>query len=93
MSTRQFNNLKVLFSRAATDPQSWALLRELPNPDPILRKAGKTSEIYHSISRDAHVIGELRTMRAGLTSLSNRTGARWRRSGIARQLSNGEKAV
>lgn len=66
MSTRQFNNLKVLFSRAATDPQSWALLRELPNPDPILRKAGKTAEIYHSISRDAHVIGELRTMRAGL---------------------------
>jgi len=60
------DNLQTIFSRVATDPQTWAYLRELPNPDPILRKAGKNSDIYHAISRDAHVIGELRTMRAGL---------------------------
>jgi phage gp29-like protein len=59
-------NLQTVFSRVATDPQTWSYLRELPNPDPILRKAGKNSDIYHAISRDAHVIGELRTMRAGL---------------------------
>jgi phage gp29-like protein len=39
---------------------------EYPNPDPILRRAGKSASIYEEIARDAHVIGELRTLRAGI---------------------------
>jgi hypothetical protein len=64
--SKQLRDLRSVFSRIATDPNAWQLLRALPNPDPILRKAGKRAEVFAEISRDAHVIGELRSMRAGL---------------------------
>lgn len=64
--SKQLRDLRSVFSRIATDPNAWQLLRALPNPDPIIRKAGKRAEVFAEISRDAHVIGELRSMRAGL---------------------------
>ena len=64
--SKQLRDLRSVFSRIATDPNAWQLLRALPNPDPILRKAGKRAEVFAEITRDAHVIGELRSMRAGL---------------------------
>lgn len=41
----------------------------LPNPDPVLRKANKTQEVFQTILRDAHVVGEVQSMRAGLRRL------------------------
>jgi phage gp29-like protein len=49
-----------------TDPRFYAALAVLPNPDPILRKAGRSEEVFESIQADAHVIGELRLIRADL---------------------------
>lgn len=48
------------------DPNLLNLLDVLPNPDPILLKIGKDQEVYGSIMYDAHVLGELRSVRAGL---------------------------
>lgn len=48
------------------DPQLAALLKWLPNPDPILRKMGRQQEAYEAISYDPHVAGELRTMRGAV---------------------------
>ena len=50
----------------ASDPRFYAGLNVLPNPDPILRKLGVAEEVYDAISSDAHVMGELRSVRAGL---------------------------
>lgn len=44
----------------------------LPNPDPVLRKANKTQEVFKSILGDAHVIGEVQSIRAGLRRLKYR---------------------
>ncbi len=49
-----------------TDSHFYGALNVLPNPDPILRKLGKTQDVYDAIVSDAHVIGELRSIRAGL---------------------------
>ncbi len=50
-----------------TDPhQVAALLQRFPNPDPVLRKLGRDQQIYEAISYDPHVMGELRSIRAGL---------------------------
>lgn len=49
-----------------TDPRFYQALSILPNPDPVLRKAGKSEEVFDAIQADAHVMGELRTVRAGL---------------------------
>ncbi len=50
-----------------TDPyQVAALLQRLPNPDPVLRKLGRDQRAYEAISYDPHVMGELRSIRAGL---------------------------
>lgn len=48
------------------DPNFYAALQMLPNPDVILRKMGKSQEVYDAIILDAHVIGELRPMRANI---------------------------
>lgn len=47
-----------------TDPRFYAAMSILPNPDPILRKAGKSDEVFDAIQADAHVIGELRAIKA-----------------------------
>jgi len=49
-----------------TDPRFYSSLALLPNPDPILRKAGKSEDVYDAIQSDAHVIGELRAIKADL---------------------------
>lgn len=49
-----------------TDPHFASLLTILPNPDAILRRLGRGQEVYDAIEYDAHVMGELRTIRAGL---------------------------
>lgn len=43
-------------------------LRVLPNPDPVLRKLGMERTVYDAIQYDPHVLGELRSIRAGLLS-------------------------
>ncbi len=49
-----------------TDPNFYGTLHFLPNPDTILRKMGKSQEVFDAIIQDAHVIGELRPMRANI---------------------------
>ena len=50
-----------------TDPYQVAtLLHRLPNPDPVLRKLGRDQRAYEAIAYDSHVMGELRSIRAGL---------------------------
>jgi phage gp29-like protein len=49
-----------------SDPNFYGALQFLPNPDTILRKMGKSQEVFDAIIADAHVIGELRPMRANI---------------------------
>jgi len=49
-----------------TDPRFASALTILPNPDAILRKLGRDHDVYDAIEYDAHVMGEIRTIRAGL---------------------------
>lgn len=51
-----------------TDPHYYAALGFLPNPDEILRKLGRDQEVYAAIMMDAHVMGDLRSIRSGLLS-------------------------
>ena len=48
------------------DPWYWGLWGRLPNPDKVLRKSGRDQSMYDQIQHDAHVVGELRAIRAGL---------------------------
>lgn len=60
---------KLLGTEIATrssDPNFYGVLQMLPNPDAILRKMGKSQEVFDAIIADAHVIGELRPMRANI---------------------------
>ena len=59
----------------STDPYFYGALSYLPNPDRILRKLGKDQEVYDDIVSDAHVIGELRSVRAGLLGYEWRVSA------------------
>jgi len=58
-----------------TDPNFYGALNYLPNPDEILRKLGKSQEVYDAITTDAHVMGELRSVRAGLIKYETRLQA------------------
>ncbi len=49
-----------------SDPNFFSSLEVLPNPDFVLRKIGKTHTVYDSILSDAHVKGEVRSIRGGL---------------------------
>ena len=49
-----------------SDPYFYNALNLLPNPDAILRKMGKTQEVFEAIMSDAHVMGELRPIRANI---------------------------
>ncbi|TNC80682.1 MAG: hypothetical protein C9356_12340 [Oleiphilus sp.] len=51
-----------------SDPYFYQGLEVLPNPDPILRAMGKADEVYDAIMSDAHVLGELRSIEAGLNA-------------------------
>lgn len=60
------NNLAKEIASRSTDPDFYGALSYLPNPDPILRKLGRSDEVYEAIIMDAHVLGELRSVRAGM---------------------------
>lgn len=49
-----------------SDPAFYGGLSVLPNPDQILRAMGREAEAFDAIMSDAHVIGEVRTIRAAL---------------------------
>ena len=52
-----------------SDPQRYfGTLFSLPNPDPILREMGRADQVYFSIMADAHVIGEIRSIRGSFRS-------------------------
>lgn len=54
---------------AESDPQRFfSMLYALPNPDPILRQMGCAEQVYNSILSDAHVIGEVRSIRGSFRS-------------------------
>ena len=54
---------------ASTDPQRiMAGYFSLPNPDPVLRIMGRAEQVHHSIMLDAHVIGEVRSIRGSFRS-------------------------
>ncbi len=56
-----------------TDPQQFfSSLGALPNPDPILRQMGMAETVYRSIMMDAHVMGEIRSIRGSFRSYSYR---------------------
>jgi len=59
----------------STDPAFYDMLNMLPNPDPILRQMGRAEEAYDAIMSDAHVIGELRSVRSGLLSYKRKVVA------------------
>lgn len=50
----------------STDPAFYSVLNFLPNPDTVLRKLGKSHEVFDALTGDAHILGELRSVRAGL---------------------------
>ncbi|MGB1238763.1 MAG: DUF935 domain-containing protein [Pseudomonadales bacterium] len=56
----------------ATDPAFYNALQVLPNPDPVLRAMGRAEQTYDAIISDAHIIGDLRSVRAGLLSYKHR---------------------
>lgn len=59
----------------ASDPHFYAVFGILPNPDVILRRSGKSEEVFEAIQADAHVIGELRSVRASLLRFQWRLNA------------------
>jgi phage gp29-like protein len=50
----------------STDLVFYSALDVLPNPDTVLRKLGKSQEVFDAIYGDAHAAGELRSIRAAL---------------------------
>jgi len=66
------NTLTKEIATRQSDPNFYGALSFLPNPDPVLRKLGKSQEAYEAISYDAHVIGELRSVRSGMLSFEHR---------------------
>jgi len=59
-------NLRTEVATRAVDPMFYSALQVLPNPDRVLRKLGKSYEIYDDMFGDAHILGELRAVRAAL---------------------------
>ncbi len=62
---------RSLASRSS-DPNFFNSLTTLPNPDPILRAMGQADKVYDAIMSDPHVIGEMRSIKAGLQNFKYR---------------------
>jgi len=58
-----------------SDPNFYGALSFLPNPDTVLRNLGKSWEAFDAIYGDAHVMGELRSIRSGMLSFEYRLNA------------------
>lgn len=70
------HSLTDIIASARTDPlYPGDPFVTLPNPDPILRKLGRTQEVFDAIAMDAHMVGELRAIRSGLLSFEWRVQA------------------
>lgn len=70
-------NLTSWLGKAVATPESdpqrfFGSMLALPNPDPILRAMGRADPVYHSIMIDAHVIGEIRSIRGSFRSYKYR---------------------
>jgi len=75
---KKASSKKALSQEIATrqsDPNFYGALSYLPNPDEILRKLGRSQEVFASIIADAHVIGEMRSIRSGLIKYEYRLQA------------------
>lgn len=62
---------EMLGQEIAPAGNDWAFFNKLsamPNPDPILRRIGKSAEVYNSIMADAHVTGDVRSIRGSFRS-------------------------
>ncbi|VVE55781.1 Mu-like prophage FluMu protein gp29 [Pandoraea iniqua] len=57
---------------ADSDPNFFGKLHMLPNPDPVLRAMGVADAVYTSILADAHVIGEVRSIRGEFRGMDYR---------------------
>lgn len=77
-------NLASAIATRQTDPNFTSMLTVLPNPDPVLRKMNRGQEVFSGISMDAHVLGELRSIRAGLLGFEWRVKAGGDRPGDVR---------
>lgn len=77
----------------ATDPLFYSALEYLPNPDRVLRKLGRAQEVYEDIYGDAHVLGELRSIRSALLSWSWRLQAGAEDSASLRVLELAERVM
>lgn len=56
-----------------TDPQAWlSSMYAMPDPDPILRRMGNAEQVYSSIMRDTHVVGDVRSIRGNFRSYAYR---------------------
>lgn len=69
------SELKNEIASRSTDPNFFGALTFLPNPDEVLRKMGRSQEVYDAIMLDSHVIGEMRSVRAGLLAYEWRINA------------------
>lgn len=71
-----FSKLRSIFKREAAGPDTdiafFNALPVLPNPDPILRAMGVAERVYASILADAHVIGEVRSIRGSFRDMNYR---------------------
>ena len=65
-STPKKGVLATEVASADSDPRFYTAMKILPNPDPVLRKMGRSQDVYQAIAYDAHVMGELRSQRGDL---------------------------
>ncbi len=68
MNRKQTGVLASEVASRSTDPLFYSGMGVLPNPDTVLRAMNRGQEVYDAIEYDAHVMGELRSIRAGLLS-------------------------
>ena len=60
---------------AGSDMTWFNKMMAMPNPDPILRRLGVADAVYASIMADAHVIGDIRSIRGSFRSYRTRVVA------------------
>ena len=69
---------EFLGQEVAPTGSDWAFynkLSSMPNPDPILRRMGRADMVYSSIMADAHVKGDVRSIRGDFRSQFYRVNA------------------
>lgn len=69
------SSLRSEIATRQSDPNFYGALSFLPNPDTVLRKMGKSQEVFDAIVLDSHVIGDIRSVRSGLLSFEYRLQA------------------